>query len=154
VAWIGVTAAAALWLQPAIAAPNCSFRANGTLFLAFGTLNPSVGSNAVATLTVGTLNADRVGACNPNGQTMTLTANNGLNFAAGKRNLRNGANLIPYALAGSGGGWTGTGPWTRNRPGNTTYVAVPPLTATILGTDYMDAAAGAYSDTVVLTVAP
>lgn len=143
-------------MQPAIAAPNCSFRANGTLFLAFGTLNPSVGTNAVATLTVGTLNANQVGACNPTGQIMTLSANNGLNFAAGKRNLRSGANRIPYTLAGSGGGWTGTGagPWTRNRPGNAAYVAVPPLTATILGTDYVDAAAGAYSDTLVLTVAP
>lgn len=153
---MGAAAAAGLWVQPAIGASNCKFRANGTLFLAFGTLNPSVGTNAVATLTVGTVNADLVGRCNPTSQIMTLSTNNGLNFSAGKRNLRNGVNLIPYTIAGAGGGWTGTGagPWTRNRPGNTVSVAVPPLIATILGTDYMDAAAGAYSDTVVLTVAP
>lgn len=151
-----MSAAAGLWIGPAIGAPNCSFQANGSLYLAFGALDPSVGTNALATLTVGTVNADQVGACNPTGQTMTLTANNGLNFAGGTRNLRNGVNLIPYTLAGSGGGWAGTGagPWTRLRPGNTVYRAVPPLTATILGTDYMDAAAGAYSDTVVLTVTP
>lgn len=137
-----------------LAAANCFFRASGTLTLAFGNLDPSVGTDAVATLTVGTFRSDQVGNCTPKTQNMTLTADNGLNYAGGSRRLASGGNFIPYTISGTGAGWTGTTSWTRRKPGNNSWVTIPTLTATILGTDYQNAAAGSYSDTVVLTISP
>lgn len=149
-----VAAAAGLSSSAALAAIACTFRASGTLTLAFGNLDPSVGTTAVASLTVGTFRSDQVGDCTPTTQTMTLSAGNGQNFLGGSRRLASGGNFIPYSIAGSGGGWTGTGPWTRNKPGNNSWRQIPVLTATIQGIDYQNAAAGSYADTVVLTIAP
>lgn len=140
--------------QPALAAPNCLFRAVGALSLSFGLLDPSVGTTVVTSLTVGTINSDNVGDCTPAVQNMTLSAGNGLNFAGGTRRLKSGADFIPYTVGSSASSWTGTGPWTRLKPGNNRWVVIPTLTATIIGTDYQNAAAGAYSDTVILTVTP
>ncbi len=148
--------AAAAWLssQPAGAAITCTFRAPGTLTLAFGILDPSVGTTAMASLSVGTFQSDQVGDCTPTTQTMTLSAGNGQNFSGGSRRLVSGGNFIPYSIAGGGGGWAGTGPWTRNKPGNNVWRQIPVLTATIQGVDYQNAAAGSYSDTVILTISP
>jgi spore coat protein U-like protein len=143
-------------LAPAAAANgNCLFRVNGSLSLAFGALDPSVASNVVQSVTVGSVNSDQVGNCRTG--SMTVTVGNGANFASGTRRLRNGTNYIPYTLSSPPTApWTGstTGPWSRARPGNGTYVAMPTISGTILGTDYVNAAAGAYSDTVVITLSP
>lgn len=149
-----VAAAACLSNQAALAAINCAFRAPGTLTLAFGNLDPSIGTTAVTSLTVGTFQSDQVGDCTPMTQTMTLSAGNGQNFLGGSRRLASGGDFIPYYIAGSGGGWAGTGPWTRNKPGNKSWSQIPVLTATIQGVDYENAAAGNYSDTVILTISP
>lgn len=146
--------AGALCSLPAIAAPNCFFRATGTLNLAFGALDPSVGSTVMSTLTVGTFRSDQVGDCTSIAQTMTLTAGAGQNFVGGSRRLSSAGNFIRYSIGGAGGGWAGTGPWTRTKPGNNTWRQIPVLTATILGVDYQNAAAGTYSDTVTLTISP
>ena len=145
--------------QPVSAAnANCFFQTTGgILTLAFGNLDPSLASTVVATLSVGSANADRVGDCRPASQTMTVTPGNGANFSGGFRRLKSGANFIPYSLSSPPTApWTGTtaGPWTRSRPGNGVFVPLPAVTGTILGPDYINAAAGVYSDTVVLTVTP
>ena len=153
--WIALIAAVAGLSAPsAIAGPNCFFRAVGTLSLNFGTLDPSVGTTAVATLTVGTFNSDQLGNCTPTSQTMTLSAGNGQNFSGSSRRLASVGNFIAYSIGGAGGGWAGTGPWTIAKPGNNTWRTIPPLTATILGVDYQNAAAGNYSDSVTLTISP
>lgn len=138
----------------AVAAPNCTFRATGALNLAFGSLDPSVGTPAIASLTVGTLNSDQVGDCTAPTQTMTLSADNGQNFSGGSRRMASAGNFIAYSIAGGGGGWAGTGPWTRTKPGNNTWRQIPVLTGTIPGANYENAAAGSYSDTVILTITP
>ncbi|MFC5496175.1 spore coat protein U domain-containing protein [Caenimonas terrae] len=151
---MGVALCSLLAPGSALAAPNCFFRAVGTLSLSFGVLDPSVGTTVIASLTVGTINSDNVGNCTPLTQNMTLSAGNGLNFSGGTRRLRSGANFIPYTVSSNASAWTGTGPWTRRKPGNNRWAVIPTLTATILGSNYQNAAAGAYSDTVVLTVSP
>lgn len=138
----------------AVAAPNCTFRATGTLNLAFGTLDPSAGTPAIAALTIGTLNSDQAGDCTPTSQTMTLTAGTGQNFSGGSRRMASAGNFIAYSISGSGGGWAGSGPWTRAKPGTNTWRQIPILTATIPSANYENAAAGNYSDTVVLTISP
>jgi spore coat protein U-like protein len=136
------------------AAANCFFRAVGTLTISFGNLDPSVGSNAAATMTVGTFRSDQVGNCTTIAQTMTLTAGNGMNYFAGSRRLASAGNFIPYTITGAGAGWAGTGPWTRNKPGNTAWRTMPTLTANILGVNYQNAAVGTYTDTVMVTISP
>ena len=151
-----VLASAALLAQPAIAKNgSCLFQTVGILSLSFGALDPSLGSTVVASMTVGSTNADQVGDCRTG--TMTVTAGNGSNFLGGSRRLASGADFIPYSLSSPPTApWTGAtgGPWSSARPGNATFVPLPVITGTILGTDYQNATAGAYSDTVVLTVTP
>ena len=130
---------------------TCLFRATGTITIAFGSLDPSTGSNAVANASVGTVGADEVGDCNPTSANMQMAVGNGQNYSGGSRRLRSGTNYIPYSVSFSG--WSGTGPFTRARPGNNTWVTLT-MTATILGTDYQDAPAGTYTDSVVLTLTP
>lgn len=150
--------AAGAALQPVRAQStfNCEFRAAGTLAISFGNLDPSIASNAVATMTVATLNSDQVGNCVTPVQTMSLSADNGMNFSGSTRRLRKGAtpNYIPYSLSATAGAWSGTGPWTMAKPGLGRWEVVPTLTATILGVDYQDVDAGTYTDTIVLTVSP
>jgi spore coat protein U-like protein len=151
---IGV--AAALSAQLVTAAPNCSFKATGTLSISFGNLDPSLGTTVSAAMTVGTVGADEVGNCTPATQTMTLSAGNGLNFSGGSRQLASGGNFIPYSLGAAASAWTGSsaGPWTQNKPGNNRWVPIPSLSAVILGVNYQNAAPGTYTDTVVLTISP
>ena len=151
-----IGAAAALSAQLVMAAPNCSFRATGTLSINFGNLDPSVGTTTSATMTVGTVGADQVGNCTATTQTMTLSAGNGLNFSGGSRRLASGGNFIAYSLDAAASAWTGssTGPWTKAKPGNNAWVPIPSLSAVILGVDYQNAAPGPYTDTVVLTISP
>lgn len=151
-----IGATAVLSAQLAMAAPNCSFKATGTLSISFGNLDPSLGTTASAAMTVGTVGADQVGNCTPTTQTMTLSAGNGLNFSGGSRQLANGGNFIAYSLVAAASAWTGssTGPWTKAKPGNNAWVPIPSLSAVILGVDYQNAAAGTYTDTIVLTISP
>ncbi len=80
------------------------------------------------------------------GTSSTITADNGLNYTT-TRNVKNGANAMPYTLSLTGATQTGTGMGTGQD-----------LTLTVNGsiaqTDYQNAASGSYSDTVTLTIAP
>lgn len=143
--WFTAAAVATLWLAafPAQAADStCSFRGGGAS-LAFGWLDPSVASNVTVPVTVGTL---EVGDCNPKAQTLSISADNGLNFSGGSRRMSDGAgNFIAYSLSGL--------PLTMNRPGNNSYATFT-FSGTVLGTAYQNASAGTYTDIVIISVTP
>lgn len=120
-------------------AASCKFQTAGGLALSFGNLNPSAASNVTVAATAMSLDADSWGRC-PN-TTMQMTADNGLN---GNRRMTNGTAFIPYSLAL---------PPNAAGPGGNSFVTFI-LTGTVMGTDYVDAPAGSYSDTVQITVTP
>ncbi|MES2942693.1 MAG: spore coat protein U domain-containing protein [Pseudomonadota bacterium] len=118
---------------------NCSFQSKG-LSMSFGVLNPASGSDVLVAVT----GTSKAGDCAP-GQTMTISGDNGLNYN-GTRNLKSTAGgLIPYSLASL--------PQSRAGPGNGTYVAFT-FNGSILWSDYANASAGGYSDTVIISVTP
>lgn len=118
---------------------NCSFRAKG-LAMSFGNLNPASGSNVLVAVS----GASSAGDC-AIGQNMTISGDNGLNFN-GSRNLRSGTgDLIAYSLAGL--------PQSRGAPGNGSYAPFT-FNGAILWSDYANAPAGAYTDTVIISVSP
>ena len=125
---------------PVYSAPSCNFQAKG-LTLAFGFLNPSIGTNVSVSATATTLNANNWGGCS--NQTMSMSADNGLHFF-GTRRMSNGTAFISYSLTLPA---NATGP-TAN--GFVSFI----LTGTVLGTSYIDAPAGSYSDSVQITVTP
>ena len=128
--------------QALAADTSCVFRGGGAT-LAFGFLDPSVASNVTVPVSVGTL---EVGDCNPKTQTMTISADNGLNFSGGTRRMSNGSgSYIAYSLTGL--------PLTANRPGNNTYATFT-FSGTVLGTAYQNATVGLHSDTVIISVSP
>lgn len=120
---------------------TCLFAARGTMTLGFGTIDPSSTTNAVATLTPGAV--AQIGDCK--GVTMTVTADNGSNYN-GSRQLADAAraNFIAYSL---------TLPAPQPGPGNNRYVPLV-ITGTITPASFQNAPAGAYSDSVVITVSP
>ncbi|WP_309679282.1 hypothetical protein [Polaromonas sp.] len=138
----GIVASLALWgaaLPVYAVGNNCSFRTKG-LIMSFGNLNPSSGSDVL----VAVLGASTAGDC-ANGQTMMISGDNGLNFN-GNRNLRSGTgNLIAYSLVGL--------PQSSGAPGNGNYVPFT-FNGSILWSDYANAPAGIYADTVIISVSP
>ena len=122
---------------------SCGFQAKG-LSMSFGSLDPASGANVTRSVSAATLNANRAGDCSP-GQTMQISGGNGQNFGGGSRRLSNGSHFIRYSLALPTAGQAG--------PGNGNYIAFT-FNGTVLGTDYENASAGTYSDTVVITVSP
>jgi hypothetical protein len=132
----------ALFSAPAQAAGgNCFFRTDGTMLLAFGTVDPSSAGPIVRSVTPGAV--AEIGDCK--NFTMKVTADMGSNSGgSGVRRMRNaaGTSFIPYALAL---------PADQPMPGNGTYVPVG-ITGTITAPDYENAAAGDHSDTVVVYV--
>lgn len=142
-ALVALLAAAGLGASPAFAGgTSCFFQAKG-LALSFGTLNPSSGATVTVAATAATANANKVGDC-PAGKTMVFSADNGLHFGSGSRQLTNGTDFIPYSL---------TLPASQPGPGNGLYVTFT-LTGTILPSGYQNVSAGNYSDSLVLTVTP
>ena len=132
-AWLGFTA-------PAYAADLvCQFRNKG-LSMSFGALNPGSGNNVLVAVSGGTTAGDCVAQV-----TMTISGDNGLNYN-GTRNLKNAAgDLIAYSLVGL--------PQSRSGPGNRNYVPFT-FNGAILWNDYANAPAGAYADTVIISVSP
>jgi spore coat protein U-like protein len=132
--------------QPVLAAGvgnACKFQAKG-LSLAFGSLNPSAAVTKTVSAVAATANADKMGDCAP-GQHMTLTSDNGLNYSGSLRLKKSGtADYIPYSLAF---------PTTLTGQGSGSYVTFT-FSGTVLGPDYANAPAGAYSDTVIISVSP
>ena len=108
---------------------------------AFGTLDASVGNDVTATSAVKFW-------CTKNAA-YTLNVGNGANYNTGAstRQMRGptAADLIPYSLTPGTATGQGLG---KNSPVTVT------LTGTVLGVNYVNAAVGAYSDVVQLTIAP
>lgn len=120
----------------------CKFTA-GTPTLDFGTIDPS-GTAAIP----GTASAVSY-KCTKGTAATGVTADNGLNFSATKRMKGPGAaDFIPYTLTITGGTATGDGFGT----GSTTDPVN--ITGSIAAADYQNASAGAYTDTIVLSINP
>lgn len=120
-------------------AATCSFKA-GAYAIAFGVLDPSLGANV--TMAVAPAVTFKCPAPIP---TFTMSVDAGLHPSGGSPQLANATltSFIKYSVtisptAGLGGG--GFMPLT--------------MTATVNGVDYRNAAAGAYTDTLTLTVLP
>lgn len=117
---------------------TCKFN-SATSTLDFGALDPSSTSNATASNTT-------TYWCTK-GSVASTTAGNGLNYSGTSRQLvgPSPTDLIPYSLSLTGGTQTGAGKST-------------PLTLTMNGginnSNYINATAGSYSDTVTLTITP
>lgn len=123
---------------------NCRFNTAGPTALTIansGTaIDPSLTGNATGSANV-------LFRCTT-GTTSAITADNGLNFNVSRR-VRIGAttNYMPYTLGLTGNAQAGTG----HGAGQDKTLAV---TGTIAEADYVNATAGAYTDTVVLTITP
>jgi spore coat protein U-like protein len=121
-------------------AGTCKFVAPKTSTLDFGSLDPSVGTNANASTTTQFW-------CTKGVTTDAVNAGNGSHWAGGTRNMLDtvSTDLIPYTL-------------TLTKDGNPNAGPTSPRTLTIagqvLGTDYTGKSAGNYSDTVIISINP
>jgi len=152
---LGLLTAGVLSIAPAFAAStthtlsvsanvtgNCRFNGAGptavTIANSAGAIDPTVAVDATGTANV-------LFRCTT-GTTSTITAGNGANFL-GSRRVAQGTNFMPYALALAGNAQLGTG----HGAGQDKTLGI---TATIVQADFVNAAAGAYADTVILTITP
>lgn len=125
---------------------SCAFQSNGGLSLSFGTLNPANAVTVVVPIAAVSLNSDKAGDCNPAHQTMTISADNGLNFGGGSRRMRSASgDFIPYTLTAV--------PFDVSRPGNNRYATFT-FNGQVVGTAYENAPAGSYTDRVTISVTP
>lgn len=121
---------------------TCRFQTTGPTALPFGTINPG-GTSAV------TVNLTLQYRCNGSEAvaSWSVTSDDGLNeTGAGQPRMRHGTvptAFLPYTL---------TFPVAGTVPRNT--VTNMSISATIAPADYANARAGAYADTVVLTIQP
>jgi spore coat protein U-like protein len=114
----------------------CQFSSSAST-LGFGNLDPSSTSDATAT--------GSVGYWCTKGTIASTTSDNGLNpDGSNNRRLSNGSEYIPYNLTLSGGTGTGTG-----KTGSSLSIS---LSGAIVNSNFINATAGAYTDTVVLTI--
>ena len=119
---------------------NCKFNTAGPTTLAFGSIDPSAAAPATATASV-------TFRCTT-GTTSSMTSDDGLYDVAGAPRMKDaGTNYLPYSIGLVGTAQAGTG-----------HGAGQDKTLTVNGTvavaDFQNAAAGAYADTVTLTIAP
>jgi len=116
---------------------TCKFTAGGAI--PFGNLDPSVGTNQTPAVTQPTFWCTK-------GASYTITDDLGLHVSAGIRRMVHASlsEYIPYSFTYTAAG-TGAGPAS---------VLTMNIASTVLGTDYANASAGVYSDTVTLTIAP
>jgi spore coat protein U-like protein len=123
---------------------NCKFNTAGptalTIATGAGVIDPSAAGPATGTANV-------TFRCTT-GTTSGITGDNGLNFSAGTRRVKNGvANFMNYALTLTNAAQLGSG----FGAGQDKTVLVD---ASIIAADYQNATAGAYTDTVTLTITP
>lgn len=118
---------------------TCKF-SSPTSTLNFGALDPSLGTDVPGSTTTQFW-------CTKGVSTDAIVADNGLNFAGGKRQMKDAVStdVIPYTL-------------TLTKDGNANAGPATPRTLTVagnvLGSDYTSKSAGSYSDTVVLNITP
>ena len=105
------------------------------------TLDPSVGTNQTATSNV-------VYQCTKGTAPATFTVGGDTATTGHAGNLLNGAATMPYAIS-----WTAPSAQGSGLGASVTGVTVA-LTGTILGTDYVNAAAGSYTRTIDVVIAP
>jgi spore coat protein U-like protein len=118
---------------------TCKF-STATSTLAFGALDPSVGTNVNAT-------GSTQYWCTKGVTTAAITSDNGANFSGSRRmkHATSATDFIPYSLTLTPSATAPAGPATLLTLG---------LAGTVLGTDYTAVAAGNYADTVTLTITP
>ena len=116
---------------------TCKFSTGGTV--AFGNLDPAAGGDVTGIVTQPTFWCTK-------GSGYTITDDNGVNESGTTFRMQQGAsgNYIPYTFT-----YTATGTGTGKTSTLTMNIA-----ASVLGTDYVNAQVGAYSDTVTLTINP
>jgi len=138
-AWIVAALFAAAALPAHSSGSNCTFRATGTIGLAFGTLDPRTLVTKTATATI------EVGDC-VSQQAMSVSVDQGLR---GNRTMMGGlgSDLIAYSI----GPVTITGGTAA--PGNALYRTAT-FTGTVQGSAYANAVVGSYTDRLLLTVQP
>jgi spore coat protein U-like protein len=119
---------------------TCKFNgAPASYTMDFLNLDPSVGTNASATVTASYW-------CTAGVTPITLTLGNGLHWSGTTQQMASGGNVIPYSLAiATPSSAVGLGPASP-------ITAV--VTGTVQGANYVNAVAGTYTDTVTLTVTP
>lgn len=115
---------------------TCKFNNGGT---AAFTLDPSVGGTANATVTQPQFWCTK-------GATYSITDNDGLNASGGAQRMKHAtlAEYIPYSFSYTAGG-AGTGPSTP---------ITMNITSSVVAGDYINASAGSYADTVILSITP
>ena len=123
---------------------NCKFNTAGptalTIATGAGVIDPSAAGPASGSVGV----AFRC----TSGTTSAIAADDGLNASGpGARQVKFGANVMPYALTLTNAAQVGSG----FGAGQDKTVTVG---ASIVATDYQNAPAGAYTDTVTLTITP
>ena len=120
---------------------NCKFVAPKTGALAFGSLDPAVGTDVNGTPTQPKFWCTK-------GTSYTISDDNGLNESGATYRMMHATltEYIPYTFT-----YTATG--TGAGAGMANYITMN-IAGTVLGTDYINASAGNYADTVTLTVNP
>jgi len=118
---------------------TCKFSSPSST-LAFGGLDPSIGTDVSTSTDVNFW-------CTNGVTTDVISATQGLHWSGTKRQMEGPApaDLIPYSLSLSPDSNPNIGPGT---------VRTLTIGGTVLGSDYIDAKTGSYSDTVVLNITP
>ena len=122
-------------------AGTCKFTAPKTSTLDFGPLDPSVGTDVSGSTTT-------TFWCTKGVTTDAVTAGPGLHLTAGKNAMQGpppGLDLIPYSLTLTKDALPNAGP---------TAPRTLTIAGTVLGADYTAKTAGAYSDTVTISILP
>lgn len=144
-AWLPASAGAQALTVTAtvLSKSNCKFSGAAASSLDFGSVNPASGSDAVATAT-------RTFTCAGSANTATylVTAGDGLwSTGVGARRMRHATDTTQY-LAYSLSVSPSTGNIAKNATGTLT------ITGRITPSQFANAVAGSYSDTVVITLSP
>lgn len=117
---------------------TCKFNSGGTI--AF-TLDQTTTAAATGTVTSPAFWCTK-------GTGYTVSDNNGVNALAGARRMKHASiatEFIPYSFS-----YTTTGTGT----GKTTPITLTLTAATVVNTDFINASAGSYADTVTLSITP
>ena len=125
---------------------NCRFNTAGPTAVTIGTPAAVTAIDQSETPAAATGTANVLYRCTT-GTTAATTAGNGLNFSGSRQVCVGASPCMPYSLNLVGGAQVGTG----HGAGQDKTLAV---TATISSANYENAAAGTYTDTVVLTITP
>jgi len=116
---------------------TCKFATGGSI--PFGNLDPSVGTDQTPAVTQPTFWCTK-------GASYTITDDDGVNKSGTTHQMKHASltEYIPYSFTYTASG-TGAGPGS---------VLTMDIASSVKGTDYQNASAGSYTDTVTLTINP